>query len=314
MIYLTALSKVLPVLLLILLGAFFRRTGFLSQAAVAGMKKLVVNVTLPAALFLAFAGMTLEGRHLVLVAIVFLLCVLALLLARALWPRLGFRSAYTPALMTGFEAGMMGYAIYAAVYGAGNLFKFAVVDLGQVLFVFFVLVPWVTQLSTGSLSLRATVVGFIKTPVIAGIFLGILVNQLGLVAPLRGWPPTDAVFRTAEMLGAITTPLIASVIGYEVRLQRGALAMPARATALRLLLWAPIGLLLIVLVVNTLLDGDPLFRAAVMTMFVLPAPFVAPLFMGAAPEEERTFVVNSLSLMTLVTLVAFTIVAVAFPA
>ena len=314
MIYLTALSKVLPVLLLILLGAFFRRTGFLSQAAVAGMKKLVVNVTLPAALFLAFAGMTLEGRHLVLVAIVFLLCVLALLLARALWPRLGFRSAYTPALMTGFEAGMMGYAIYAAVYGAGNLFKFAVVDLGQVLFVFFVLVPWVTQLSTGSLSLRATVVGFIKTPVIAGIFLGILVNQLGLVAPLRGWPPTDAVFRTAEMLGAITTPLIASVIGYEVRLQRGALAMPARATALRLLLWAPIGLLLIVLVVNTLLDGDPLFRAAVMTMFVLPAPFVAPLFMGAAPEEERTFVVNSLSLMTLFTLVAFTIVAVAFPA
>jgi predicted permease len=314
MIYLTALSKVLPVLLLILLGAFFRRTGFLSQAAVAGMKKLVVNVTLPAALFLAFAGMTLEGRHLVLVAIVFLLCVLALLLARALWPRLGFRSAYTPALMTGFEAGMMGYAIYAAVYGAGNLFKFAVVDLGQVLFVFFVLVPWVTQLSTGTLSLRDTVLGFIKTPVIAGIFLGILVNQLGLVAPLRGWPPTDAVFRTAEMLGAITTPLIASVIGYEVRLQRGALAMPARATALRLLLWAPIGLLLIVLVVNTLLDGDPLFRAAVMTMFVLPAPFVAPLFMGAAPEEERTFVVNSLSLMTLVTLVAFTIVAVAFPA
>lgn len=314
MIYLTALSKVLPVLLLILLGAFFRRTGFLSQAAVAGMKKLVVNVTLPAALFLAFAGMTLEGRHLVLVAIVFLLCVLALLLARALWPRLGFRSAYTPALMTGFEAGMMGYAIYAAVYGAGNLFKFAVVDLGQVLFVFFVLVPWVTQLSTGTLSLRDTVLGFIKTPVIAGIFLGILVNQLGLVAPLRGWPPTDAVFRTAEMLGAITTPLIASVIGYEVRLQRGALAMPARATALRLLLWAPIGLLLIVLVVNTLLDGDPLFRAAVMTMFVLPAPFVAPLFMGAAPEEERTFVVNSLSLMTLFTLVAFTIVAVAFPA
>lgn len=314
MIYLTALSKVLPVLLLILLGAFFRRTGFLSQAAVAGMKKLVVNVTLPAALFLAFAGMTLEGRHLVLVAIVFLLCVLALLLARALWPRLGFRSAYTPALMTGFEAGMMGYAIYAAVYGAGNLFKFAVVDLGQVLFVFFVLVPWVTQLSTGTLSLRDTVLGFIKTPVIAGIFLGILVNQLGLVAPLRGWPPTDAVFRTAEMLGAITTPLIASVIGYEVRLQRGALAMPARATALRLLLWAPIGLLLIVLVVNTLLDGDPLFRAAVMTMFVLPAPFVAPLFMGAAPEEERTFVVNSLSLMTLVTLVAFTIVAVVFPA
>jgi malate permease and related proteins len=314
MTFLAALSKVLPVLLLILLGAFFRRSGFLPEAAVAGMKKLVINVTLPAALFLAFAGVALEARHLMLVALVFAACVLALLLFRALWPRLGFRSAYTPALMTGFEAGMMGYAIYGAVYGAANIFKFAVVDLGQVLFVFFVLVPWIGQTATGRMSMRDTAIGFLKTPVIVAIFLGILINRLGLVDPLRAFPPTDAVFRTVELLGAITTPLIAMVIGYEVRLQRGALALPARATAIRLLFWVPIGLLLIALVVNTLLGGDPLFRAAVMTMFVLPAPFVAPLFMGNAPVEERTFVVNTLSLMTLVTLVAFTIVSIVFPA
>ncbi|MGE5603062.1 MAG: AEC family transporter [Nitrososphaerales archaeon] len=311
---LTALSKVLPVLLLILLGAFFRRSGFLSEATVAGMKKLVVSVTLPASLFLAFAGVTLEGRHLVIVACMFVTCVLALLLARASWQRLGFRSAYTPALMTGFEAGMMGYAIYAAVYGAQNIFKFAVVDLGQVLFVFFILVPWISQLATGRMSMRGTAIGFLKTPVIVAIFLGIIFNRLGLVAPLRAFPPADAVFRTVELLGAITTPLIAMVIGYEVRLKRGALALPARASALRLLFWIPVGLLLIAFVVDTLLDGDPLFRAAVMTMVVLPAPFVAPLFMGAAPEDERTFVVNTLSLMTLVTLVAFTVVTILFPA
>jgi malate permease and related proteins len=312
---LTALSKVLPVLLLILLGAFFRRSGFLSGATVAGMKKLVVNVTLPASLFLAFAGVTLEGQHLVIVACMFVTCVLALLLARALWPTLGFRSAYTPALLTGFEAGMMGYAIYAAVYGTQNIFKFAVVDLGQVLFVFFILVPWIGQLATGRMSMRDTAIGFLKTPVIVAIFLGIIFNRLGLVEPLRAFPPTDAVFRTIELLGAITTPLIAIVIGYEVRLARGALALPARASALRLLFWVPVGLVLIALVVNTLLGGDHLFQAAVMTMVVLPAPFVAPLFMGAAaPEDERTFVVNTLSLMTLVTLVAYTVVTILFPA
>jgi malate permease and related proteins len=69
-----------------------------------------------------------------------------------------------------------------------------------------------------------------------------------------------------------------------------------------------------VLVANTLLGADPLFQAAVMTMVVLPAPFVAPLFMGAAAEDQRTFVVNSLSLMTLVTLAAFTVVTIIFPA
>ena len=30
-----------------------------------------------------------------------------------------------------------------------NIFKFAVVDLGQVLFVFFILVPWISQIATG---------------------------------------------------------------------------------------------------------------------------------------------------------------------
>lgn len=311
---LTALSKVVPVLLLILLGAYFRRTGFLSEATIAGMKKLVVNVSLPASLFLAFAGVAFEGRHLVIVACMFALCVLALLLARTFWPRFGFRSAYTPALLTGFEAGMMGYAIYAAVYGTQNIFKFAVIDLGQVLFVFFILVPWISHLATGRMSIRDTVIGFLETPVIVAIFLGIIFNRLDLVASLRDFPPADAVFRTIELLGAITTPLIAMVIGYEVRLRRGVLALPARASALRLLFWVPIGLLLIALVVDTLLDGDALFRAAVMTMVVLPAPFVAPLFMGAAPKDERTFVVNALSLMTLVTLVAFTVITILFPA
>ncbi len=71
---------------------------------------------------------------------------------------------------------------------------------------------------------------------------------------------------------------------------------------------------MIVLIVNTLFGGDPLLQAAIMTMVVLPAPFVAPLFMGAAAEDERIFVVNTLSLMTLVTLLAFTVISILFPA
>jgi malate permease and related proteins len=313
-IYLDALSKVLPVLLLFILGALFRRRRFLSEAAVADMKKLVVNVTLPAVLFLAFAGVTLEPRHLILVVVVFALCVLALWASRLLGPPLGLGSRYFPPLATGFEAGMMGYAIYAAVYGQENIFRFAVVDLGQVLFVFFILVPYISQVATGRTSASETVLGFLKTPVILSIFLGIVFNQLALVEPLQNWPPTDAVFRTLEVIGAVTTPLIAIVIGYELRLSRGALSLPVRAIGLRLLLWIPAGLLVVALIVDGVLRGDPLFRAAVMTMFVLPPPFVAPLFMGKASEEERTFVVNSLSLATLLTLVLFTIVTVAYPA
>lgn len=312
MIYLEAFSKVLPVILLFILGAFLRKTRFLDESTVGGLKKLVVNITLPAALFLAMAGVNLEARHLAIVGLVFAGCALALLIGHLIGRPLGLPSPYFPMLMTGFEAGMMGYAIFGAVYGAANIYNFAVVDLGHVIFVFFMLVPFVQRLSTGANSFGQTLAGFLKTPVIIAIFLGILFNRLGLEPILRAWPPSDAALRTLELLRAVTTPLIALAIGYEVRLQRGTLLKPAQTIALRLLLWAPAGLLLNALVVGPLFPGDRLLQAAVMTMFVLPPPFVIPLFMREPEGADRTFVVNTLSLATLVTLVAFTAVAVLY--
>ncbi|MCB0054260.1 MAG: hypothetical protein KDE24_32475, partial [Caldilinea sp.] len=64
MVYLEAFSKVLPVLLLFGLGAFFRRSGFVQPSTIQELKKLIVNVTLPAVLVLAFAAVTLEAGHL----------------------------------------------------------------------------------------------------------------------------------------------------------------------------------------------------------------------------------------------------------
>lgn len=312
MIYLEAFSKVLPVILLFILGAFLRKTHFLDESTVSGLKKLVVNVTLPAALFLAMAGVNLEARHLAIVGSVFAGCALAPLIGRLVGRPLGLPSPYFPPLMTGFEAGMMGYAIFGAVYGAANIYNFAVIDLGHVIFIFFVLVPFVQRLSTGAATFGQMLLGFLKTPVIVAIFLGILFNRLGLESTLRAWPPSEAVLRTLELLGAVTTPLIALAIGYEVRVQRGMLLKPAQTIALRLSLWLPAGLLLNALVVGPLFPGDRLLQAAVMTMFVLPPPFVIPLFMSKASHEERTFVVNTLSLATLVTLIAFTVITVLY--
>jgi hypothetical protein len=67
-----------------------------------------------------------------------------------------------------------------------------------------------------------------------------------------------------------------------------------------------------VLVVQGVLGLDPLFVAAVLTMAVLPPPFVIPLYMGAEAGEEREFVADTLSLATVATLIAFSVVAAAF--
>lgn len=314
MVYLEAFSKVIPIILLFALGALLRRRNFLQAGTVQDLKKLIVNITLPAVLFLAFSSVNLESRHLVVVAGVFVLCLLVMLLGRVLGPAAGVRSAYTPALMSGFEAGMMGYAIFGAVYGSANIFRFAVVDLGQVLFVFFVLVPFVRRLAIGAVPFRQTLSDFFKTPVILSILLGVLANRSGLMAPAQAWPLSAAVLRTLELLAALTTPLIGLIIGYEVSLQRRNLAWPLRTIGLRLLIWMPLGLLLNALVLTRLFPGDRVIQAALMTLFLLPPPFVIPLYMGKAAPKDRAYVVNTLSLATLVTLVAFTLISVFYPA
>jgi malate permease and related proteins len=67
-----------------------------------------------------------------------------------------------------------------------------------------------------------------------------------------------------------------------------------------------------VLVIDWVLGLDRGFQAAVLTMVVLPPPFVIPLYLQRADQDDRTYVVNTLSLSTLVTLFAFAIVSVLF--
>ena len=134
---------------------------------------------------------------------------------------------------------MLGYAIYGGVFGQENLYRFAIVDLGQVLFVLFVLATVLTRRATGvTPGLRATVVAFLRTPVILAILAGVAGNIVGL-GPAHGRVAAHRV-RAARRWGcsaACTTPLIAIVIGYSTRLRPGALSRPARTVAVRLTAW-----------------------------------------------------------------------------
>jgi malate permease and related proteins len=206
MIYIDALSKVLPVLLLILLGAFLRSKHFLCPETVDDLKKLVVNVTLPAVLFLAFARMALAPEQLIIVVLVFVFNIAALGYGKLTGRAIHAGSPYWYLLMAGFEAGMMGYAIYGAVYGQDNISKFALVDLGQVVFVFFVLVTLLQREAQGEVRFSETLLGFFKTPVILAILLGLLVNQIGWIGPMAAWPVSAPCSRLWKCLRSLRRP------------------------------------------------------------------------------------------------------------
>ena len=162
--------------------------------------------------------MTLQPEYALIVVSVFAACIAVLAAGPFIGRVAGVRSGLLPALLTGFEAGMVGYAIYGAVFGAENLYRFAIVDLGQVAFVFFVLATWLTRWEGGSETrLRDTALTFVRTPVILAIACGIAGSAIGLGTTLDASMIGEAVLATVGLVAAMTTPLICIVIGALLR-------------------------------------------------------------------------------------------------
>ena len=69
------INRVLPILFLIGLGYWIRRREFLQASTIDDLRKVVVNITLPAVLFIGFLKIDLELKYLVLFITLYLLCI-----------------------------------------------------------------------------------------------------------------------------------------------------------------------------------------------------------------------------------------------
>jgi malate permease and related proteins len=309
---LQTIGATLPVIFLVMLGILIRKVQIISPEAIRDFKKLVVNVTLPLLLFKAFATMVFEARYLLIVAAIFLACTLVMVLSSKLGFLPGLTSTYSSFLMAGFEAGMLGYAIFGSIFGDANIPHFAVIDLGQVLFVFFILITRLAVLQGRRLSLGQTLLNFVKSPVIIGIFTGIIANFSGFYQLLAGDGLASSLIATVNLLGGLTMPLVALVIGYELQFQKGRMAVPLQTVALRLAVWVGLALLFNSLVISQFMGLDRNFEAALMLMAILPAPFVVPFYLKEDHKEEQDYILNVLSIGTVVTLIGSVIIRLVY--
>jgi len=298
------LSKVLPVIILIIFGGFLRKTRFIEQNTVSGLKKIAVNITLPATLFLTFAKTSFESRYIIVFALVFLVCIIMLLLGEATKRLLKQSNKYYPAIFSGFETGMMGYSLFAVVYGSANIYKLALIDLGQVIFVFFVLVSYLQKLNGKSANAKELTLSFIKTPVILSILFGITVSFLGGISSVSS-PVVDALFETLRLLSEMTMPIICIAIGYELKINIKEIGGPLLAIVFRMVLHLGMAYAINEIVIDRLLNLDNTFKIALYTMFLLPPPFVIPVYMDEKEEKNKQFILNTISISIILSLLAF---------
>ncbi len=300
------LTGVIPIIALIALGILLRRIDLLDDAIVDGLKRLIVGVVLPAVLFTAFLTMEFRAEYLAIILIVPAACV-ALLGLGYLARRLLGSPAVTPFLFTGFEFGMVGLALYTAAYGIAEVPTAAIVGLGHEFFIWFVFVTLLKRQSDGRVTVRETLTSFVRSPVIIAIAAGLLLNVLGLREAIAANAVGGGLLRTLEYLAAVIVPLILIVVGYGTRLSRSGVRQALPLVASRFAVTLAMGLLLSEAVVGQWLGLGAPVRAAVFMLFILPPPFIVPIFLPRRRQDEITYSNNVLSLYTVVSIATFVV-------
>jgi predicted permease len=302
------INRVLPILFLLGLGYWIRQRAFLTESTLADLRKLVVNVTLPAVLFIGFLEIKLDLKYVVLFVVLYLLCVGLFGLGRILKLRWNVQYEYFPFMMTGFEYGMLGVSLFGSAYGLEHIGYIAVVDLGHEMFIWSFFLALLLMRRDGVSEPVKLVGAVFRSPVMIAIIAGIALNIVGAQPFLYEKPVTGAVMATFTFLSNLTIPLILVIIGYGIRLDVRGAGDTVRVIGVRLALLIPLALILNVVLVRGILDLEEGIAAALFTLLILPPPFIVPLYMRAdVSAAEREYINTLLMLYTLVTIVIFTV-------
>lgn len=299
------LEMILPVVLVIAVGFFCGKREFFSKQEIASIKKFAVNVSLTAVVFVAFATGKYSIQTVIVAGLVLLVCFLTWYIGKLINRFFSNTTPYLPYILSGFEAGMLGYTLYSILYGS-DVSAFATVDLGQVLFVF---TFYKIQISRSFASEKRINIKreILTSPIILGIIAGLIIGVSGLHQSMIDANIVSVFDTTFGFIAAPTSALILFSIGYDLSSGKIYWGRAFKYAFLRLFLL--LGILFVILgLSNLIFDMDQSLKRAFIIMFLMPSPFVLPIF--ANDEVEQSTIASVLSISTLISLLAFVVLAI----
>lgn len=297
------IAVVFPVAFVFCLGIASRRFKILSDKEIDGIKKIVTNFCLPAVIFAAFYKLDFSFKFLFIALIMIVVNIISLSIGFFTSKKFNFSSPLAPFLYAGFEAGMLGYGLYEILFGIDNIYNFALIDLGQVIFVFSIYMA-ILNMKTG-VDAKKTLMDMIKNPVFIAIVVGVLFGVSGLGAFIDKSAAGGSVSELLNYVSAPTGMLMIFVVGYNLKFDRKSMKDAIILSITRLMMMSVLCFACILLIGNFVDMTDEIFWALIL-MFSLPAPFVLPIF---ADKEDNLISVN-LSIYSLLSILIFAIISI----
>ena len=301
-IFISVLETALPVFVMLFMGMLCRSRNFITREGVDTLKKVVINLTLPFALFSAFATAEYDMSAVVIPAVIYVAMGVMLILgflAAKLQKNAGKLAPFVSAC---FEAGMLGLPLFCLLFPDESVSKFAILMLGHDLFVF----TLYKTLLVGKTDLKAIGKDLITSPTLVGVLLGLAVGATGLYGQLHKWGVGGILDSVTSFVSAPTAAVILLCMGYDFVPREIPWKKTVKLIAVRLVIAG--ALLSGLIALNRTVLGNMIFEGALLMLFIAPPPFIIPVFTDE--PAERAELSASLSAMTLLTMVLFAIVSI----
>ncbi len=298
---LSILEMVCPVVLMFLLGRLCSKKQIFTLQGLAGIKSLVGSVLLPVVLFNAFFTAEYSGKIALTFGTVYISCALGLAVGFLLRRFMKPHGRFLPFLVTNFEGGMMGYALYGLLY-PGKTHIFAMADIGQTLAAFTFYITVLQAVGSGKSDPKTLLRDAVRNPVLIAIVLGVVLGATGIGQRVLSSGAGKLVSDTISFISAPVSGLILVIVGYELRFRKELLRPVLLTVGLRIAVTAALLGLGALAVFSIIPFEKPLFTALLLA-WSLPAPFIIPLYADLGSDGE--YVSTTLSMQTVVSIVLF---------
>lgn len=299
------LEIIAPIFVTILLGVLAKQKNKISEEENKGLQQFVMTFCLPCVLF----NSCLTGDF-GIESVTAMALVIPLVFISSIWSFWMRKKKYPyhnlPQIFSSQETGMLGIPLFITLFGATQAYRMGVLDVAQGL----IAIPVIAILSadTGENPSAGYIIKQVfQSPLLLMSLLGLALNITGVIDVLNGIGIGGII---TEITGFIAQPVSAVIlfsVGYNFSLGKGNLRHVLEICGLHFIIFG-IFCVVMQIVLNFLPDVDAKTRWAMLLYCALPGSYLTA---GLAKTKEESIVAaNVCSVLTVICLVIFCVIAV----
>lgn len=300
----TVLAIIIPIFAAIFLGVLAKKRSIISKEENRGLQQFVTKFGVPCVLFNSCLTSSIGAESVTSMALV-----LPLLLISSIWSfrarKYKFPYYNLPLMFSAQESGMLGIPLYMTLFGAAQAYRMGMLDMTQAL----IAIPVIAILGSDA-GENPTIGSIIKkvfqSPLLIMSLLGLVLNLTGTYDLLCNVGVGNIITETTGFIAQPVSAVILFTVGYNFSLGEGNRKQIIKLCGIHFAVFA-VFCIIIQAVMFLLPSVEPSTRWAILIYCTLPPSYLTPGF--GKNEAENTVTSGVCSILTVVTLVIFCVVA-----